>query len=123
MAGAWHGTSSDGEIDEVWSNPSGRSMHGTSRTVGAGRTSFFEFMMVEERSAEVVFIAWPKAGTPTEFKLVEVSTKEVVFENPEKEFPRRIVYTHEADGMLHARAEGRVKGDARVDQYWLRPVR
>jgi hypothetical protein len=123
MAGAWHGSTNDGETDEMWSMPSGRSMQGLGRTVKDGRTTFFEFMTIEEGDKDVIFTAWPKGRAPTQFRLVSVKPEEVVFENPEHDFPQRIIYTHEADGMLHARAEGRVKGEARTDQYWLRQVR
>jgi len=123
MAGAWHGSTNDGEADEMWSAPSGGSMQGLGRIVKDGRTTFFEFMTIEDDGKEVIFTAWPKGKPPTQFRLVSIKGQEAVFENPEHDFPQRIVYTHEADGMLHARAEGRYKAEARTDQYWLRQVR
>jgi hypothetical protein len=120
LTGTWQGQSKEGELDQTWSLPSGRTMTGMGRVVIEGRTRFFEFMTIEERGDSVVLTAWPRAEAPMEFKLKELRGEEVEFVNPEREFPNRIVYTHEADGLLHARAEGRVKGEAKVEQYWLK---
>lgn len=44
------------------------------------------------------------------FKLVRNGPREAVFENPEHDFPQRIIYRLESDGALFARIEGVVSG-------------
>ena len=41
----------------------------------------------------------------------------MVFENPEHDFPQRIVYWREGDRVLHARIEGVIKGKERKDEW------
>jgi hypothetical protein len=59
--------------------------------------------MIEQRADGIYYVAHPKARCPgTDFKLTRVSGSEVVFENPEHDFPKRIIYRKTADDGLTA---------------------
>lgn len=78
-------------------------MIGMSRTVVATRTAAFEFLRIEERGEAIYYVASPKGRCPaTDFKLTRLSGQEVVFENPEHDFPKRIIYRKNSDGGLTA---------------------
>jgi hypothetical protein len=47
---------------------------------------------------------------PTVFRMITGSDGEVVFENPEHDFPQRIIYRRESADALFARIEGQEKG-------------
>jgi hypothetical protein len=49
--------------------------------------------------------------------LIKLQSREAVFENPEHDFPRRIIYRLEPDGSLFARIEGMPKGKLRGLDY------
>jgi hypothetical protein len=52
-------------------------------------------------------VAHPKARCPgTDFKLTRASATEVVFENPQHDFPKRIIYRKGADDSLTASIDG-----------------
>jgi hypothetical protein len=104
MAGDWQ-TAPGGraQIEEHWMQPAGGSMLGMSRTVAGGKTAEFEYLRVEERAGAIYYVAHPKARCPgTEFKLTRWTAQEAVFENPQHDFPKRIIYRKNSDGSLTA---------------------
>src|SRR5215213_2225075 len=104
IAGDWQ-TSSGGrsQIEEHWTKPAGGSMMGMSRTVAGDKTVEFEYLRIEQRGDGVYYVAHPKARCPgTDFKLTRASATEAVFENPEHDFPKRIIYRKTAEDSLTA---------------------
>src|SRR6476469_7273827 len=104
MGGDWQ-TPAGGrvQIEEHWTQPAGGSMMGMSRTVGGDKTIEFEYLRIEQRDDGIYYVAHPKARCPgTDFKLTRVSSSEAVFENPQHDFPKRIIYRKTADDALTA---------------------
>jgi hypothetical protein len=110
MAGSWVGTSRGIEMEEHWTTPKGNSMVGMHRDVGKGRTLGFEFLRIEQKGDEIVYLSMPNGRSPaTPFPLKDVNGTRVVFENPTHDFPQRIIYWK--DGAdLRARIEGTQNG-------------
>jgi hypothetical protein len=78
-------------------------MMGVSRTVAGDKTVEFEYLRLEQRADGVYYVAHPKARCPgTDFKLTRASATEAVFENPQHDFPKRIIYRKTADDSLTA---------------------
>lgn len=111
MAGCWERTDKSGTaFSEMWMKPAGNTMMGTGRTVKAGKTVDFEFLRIEQRPDGIFYIAKPKANAEeTPFKLKPQVGNEFVFENPEHDFPQRIIYKLNKDSMV-ARIEGTQNG-------------
>lgn len=108
IAGDWQ-TAPGGraQIEEHWMQPAGGSMLGMSRTVAGGRTAEFEYLRLEQRADGIYYVAHPKARCPgTDFKLTRRSAQEAVFENPQHDFPKRIIYRKNSDGSLTASIDG-----------------
>jgi len=77
-----------------------------SRTVAGEKTVEFEYLRIEQRADGIYYVAHPKARCPgTDFKLTRASATEAVFENPEHDFPKRIIYRKTEDGLT-ARIDG-----------------
>src|SRR5687768_10237437 len=94
MAGDWQ-TAPGGkrQVDEHWTQVAGASMLGMSRTVAGDKTVEFEYLRIEQRADGIYYVAHPKARCPgTDFKLTRASATEAVFENPQHDFPKRIIY-------------------------------
>jgi hypothetical protein len=78
-------------------------MIGMSRTLVGDRTASFEFLRIEERADAIFYVASPKGLCPaTDFKLTRLSGQELVFENPQHDFPKRIIYRKNSEGGLTA---------------------
>ena len=101
MSGDWQ-TAAGGrrQIEEHWTAAAGGSMMGVSRTVAGDKTVEFEYLRIEQREDGIFYVAHPKARCPgTDFKLTRASASEAVFENPQHDFPKRIIYRKTDDGL------------------------
>ena len=108
ISGAWQ-TEPGGrrQIEEHWMQVGGGSMLGMSRTVAGEKTVEFEYLRIEQRADGIYYVAHPKARCPgTDFKLTRASTTEAVFENPQHDFPKRIIYRKTGDDSLTASIDG-----------------
>ncbi len=104
IAGDWQ-TAPGGraQTEEHWTQVAGASMMGMSRTVAGEKTVEFEYLRIEQRADGVYYVAHPKGRCPgTDFKLTRASASEAVFENPQHDFPKRIIYRKGADDSLTA---------------------
>jgi len=108
IAGDWQTDPSGRAVsEEHWTRPAGGSMMGVSRTLVGDRTVSFEFLRIEVRGESIFYVASPKGRCPaTDFKLTRVSGQEAVFENPEHDFPKRIIYRKSSEGGLSAIVDG-----------------
>ena len=103
IAGDWQ-TAPGGrrQIEEHWTSVAGGSMMGVSRTIAGDKTVEFEYLRIEQRADGIYYVAHPKARCPgTDFKLTSASATEAIFENPQHDFPKRIIY-RKTDGGLTA---------------------
>lgn len=81
-------------------------MLGMSRTIVNGKLKSFEFLRIEARGSDLAYLAQPQGRPATEFKLVQQSSSEVVFANPQHDFPKRIIYRRQSPDRVLARTEG-----------------
>jgi len=108
IAGAWQSEpGGKRQIEEHWTTVAGGSMLGMSRTVAGDKTVEFEYLRIEQRTDGIFYVAHPKARCPgTDFKLTRASATEAVFENPQHDFPKRIIYRKSGDDALTASIDG-----------------
>lgn len=105
-------------VEERWSPPLGGTMLGVGRTVVGTKTSYFEYLRLEDRGDEIVYVAAPKGDLATEFSLTTSGNGLAVFSNPDRDFPRRIVYRRLGDTLL-ARIEGERDGRPVASEWRL----
>jgi Domain of unknown function (DUF6265) len=117
MAGSWIERKEGVETEENWTSPKGDLMLGVNRTVRASGKSSFEFLRIAQTPGGIIYYASPGGRPAVEFPLIESADKKVVFENPQHEFPRRIIYWLDKEGSLHARIEG-MKGNKMLSEEW-----
>jgi hypothetical protein len=121
MAGNWTGVQDGVEMEESWLAPKGNTMLALHRDVAGGRTVSFEFLRIEATPDGITYWASPRGRPATPFRLVELKDKRVVFENPEHDYPRRIIYWLGNDGSLHAKIEGTHGGKPAAEEWtWRR---
>ena len=108
LAGDWQ-TAPGGrsQIEEHWTKAAGGSMIGMGRTIAGEKTWEFEYLRIEQRADGIYYVAHPKGQCPgTDFKLTRASATELVFENPQHDFPKRIIYRKSGDDALAASIDG-----------------
>ncbi len=98
--------------------PAGGTMLGVNRMVRDSKTVAFEFMrIVEQDNGGIEFMASPSGQGTTSFLMVSVNDREVIFENPDHDFPQRIIYRLLSDEDLLGRIEGTIDGEERAVDF------
>lgn len=121
MAGTWTGEQDGVEMEESWLAPKGNALLGLHRDVKEQRMISFEFLRIEAAADGITYWASPRGKPATPFKMIELKDKRVTFENVEHDFPQRIIYWLANDDELHARIEGKLKGEAASEEWsWRR---
>ena len=113
LAGCWERRGASSIVEEQWMAPRGGMMLGMGRVVRNGAVVDYETMRIEQRGDTLVFVANPSGQAEAEFTAAAIDDDGVVFENPDHDFPQRIVYRHAAGDSLHARIEGVSDGAVR----------
>lgn len=96
LTGTW---GSDGTIVEYWLPPLRGLMVGINREPSGTGMPFFENLRIEAREDGIYYVASPKGEGTTAFKLTEASANRAVFENPEHDFPQKIIYVRTDDRL------------------------
>ena len=124
LAGCWQAEKDEQGNGETWMPPAAGTMLGVARTVRGGRTVAHEFMQIRETApGRLTFIALPSGQPEAAFPAISVAIDEVLFENPQHDFPQRIRYRLGSDGRLTAQIEGRLDGAERSLEFVLRRIR
>lgn len=122
MAGYWLSCDGGREVAEAWSQRRGGVMLGTNISVGA-QSSSWEQMRIEalpERGNGLSFVAQPRgAREGTRFALTRWAAREAVFENPDNDFPQRVIYRRVGDRLI-GRIEGRAGGREQSMEWQFR---
>ena len=121
LAGHWRIDQGDRQVDEQWMAPAGGLMMGMARNIQGDKmmkgistplpgkpvnSVFVRAVNYTDPNGDIFYIASPSKQTETAFKLTSLRDGEAVFENPQHDFPKKIVYARQADGSLLAAIEG-----------------
>ena len=107
LAGRWRMEKSGRVIDEQWMAPAAGVMLGMVRTVRKGKVVEHEFVQIREGpGGDLFYISQPSGQKEAAFQLTSLTDTEAVFENPQHDFPQKIICTLRADGTLLAASEG-----------------
>jgi hypothetical protein len=118
LAGCWSQTGAAPGSVEMWTLPAGGTMLGVARTVKNGKTVEWEHTMIRETEPGVwSYVAKPGGQPEAAFALKSIGNGEVVFENPQHDFPQRIIYRQDGADGLKARIEGVSKGKEKAFDY------
>lgn len=102
LAGTWEGKMWGGTFVAYYCTPDGGKVMSYNKLIKKGAVAFHEFEVFEVENGKVVFHPFPGGKKATSLTLTEcdLKAKRVVFENPQKDFPTRIVYHRVADDNL-----------------------
>jgi hypothetical protein len=118
LSGCWSSESSGRTISEQWMRPAGGTLFGMNRTISNGKTVAYEFLQVRNREAGgIELIARPSGQEQATFTLKPSGPREAVFENPDHDFPQRVIYRAIGNDSLLGRIEGSVGGKERSADF------
>lgn len=104
LVGGWkqcHGTDC---TEERWMPARGGRMLGVNQQWGERRA--FEFLRIEERGQQIVYVAQPEGGEATTFTLTHCQDRHAGFTNDAHDFPQRIAYRADGDDTIVVRISG-----------------
>ena len=129
MAGRWSREDEGQYLEETWSPARTDAMVGVFRWARGGSVWLYELMSIEADGPDITFRLrhfsrgiepWTsEADGPLTYPLKSMSENEVVFENPERNSPRRFIYRRTGD-ELEVRLE---TADGESDSFRLQLAR
>ncbi len=120
LSGCWEGQEQGRRYREQWMRPDGEAMLGMSQTVSERKMVAYEFLQIRQDPDGIYYVARPSGQEEAAFKLTASSAGEAIFENPQHDFPQRIIYRLKPGGGLVARTEGIESGIARGFDFVMR---
>jgi hypothetical protein len=121
LAGYWMSNKRGTLAEECWLPPEGSVMLGLHRDASDDGDTFFEYLRIMQTAEGIYYYATPQGYDTTKFKLTALSedgsSHQVVFENPEHDFPKLIRYTLRVDGLM-AEVEG-IEDDRKIVEVWV----
>lgn len=110
LIGEWEHTSSEGFFSEKWKIKNDSTYLGNSFFIIEGDTVFSEEVSLIQQGRDVLYIvnitSESSEQQPTEFKLTSSSENQLVFENPENDFPKKITYNLIHKDSIYAEISG-----------------
>jgi hypothetical protein len=120
MSGTWVHEGADGScVTETWLGPRAGVMVATNLTSFPGGKTTYEFLRIAPSGESFSYFSSPNGRASVEFAMKELGDSRVVFEDPQRAFPRRILYWREGDALM-ARIEGTRGGQPLSDQWRFR---
>ena len=114
LVGAWVSETEGGTTTESWRRVSDNTMEGVAYVTTGDSTRVSEYLRIERFGDDIFYIAKPGQNEfPTAFRLVSAGEKRLVFENPNHDFPQRIIYTLTSETSLSVRIESLADGENR----------
>lgn len=124
LAGCWEGPfgNGSGTMEEFYTSASRNLILGTTRYMRNGAAVQFEFTRIQLVDGAIVMTPYP-GGRPSEdsFTLTTLQNGEAIFEAPEHDYPKRIIYRTVNAQTRIARIDGGAD-DPRPTEWELRAV-
>ena len=106
LSGCWAFHAGDRVVEESWMPERGGTMLGMSRTSRGDVMKEHEFVVLQPAGTALEYHVIAGAQPETVFRAATTSSREVVFENPEHDFPKRIGYRLVSADSLEAWVDG-----------------
>jgi hypothetical protein len=122
LSGCWELRAGARRVEEQWMVPRGSVMLGMSRTARNDSIVEFEQVRIESRPGGVYYVASPSRQATAEFKASAIADSAITFENPDHDFPKKIIYRRHGPDSLIASVEGPRGGQTRTIAFPYRRV-
>ena len=123
LYGCWGGKVNQRDFREQWMPLRGNTLLGIGSTEFQDKLASYEYLRIEGRADGVYYVALPSEQKEAAFKLVTAvhdnrdNADIFTFENPQHDFPQRIIYRRESKNSLFARIEGKENGVSKGIDY------
>ncbi|WP_447951723.1 DUF6265 family protein [Chryseobacterium koreense] len=122
----WENKTSKGSIYETWNKTSDNELSGKSYIVKEKDTIIFENIRLVQEQNRLFYIPTVKnqnGGLPVRFAAKTISETQLVFENPQHDFPQIISYTKISADSLVAEISGVRNGQERKQTFQMKRMK
>jgi len=116
MTGTWVHETEAATVTESWVGPRNGLMVAANLSTWTNGKRFHEFLRIADTPEGCSYFASPGGRPAEEFRMKEAGDRRIVFENPAKDFPRRILYWRDGEALM-ARIEGTVNGADKSESW------
>ena len=126
LLGNWENKSSDGNLTETWKKVNDSTFQAQSYFIKENDTLHFETITMQQKGEELTYSAAVKGQNndkPVAFKLTTQTEKQLVFENPKHDYPKKISYTQITSDSLVAKISGIQQGKPSSEQFSMKKTK
>jgi hypothetical protein len=126
LIGSWKNQSAKTLDIETWKKLNDSTFVGGSYSLAGTDTVSSEHIRLEQHAGKLYYIPTVKNqnnGKAVTFTLTSANQKQLVFENPEHDFPQKITYTQITKDSLLAEISGLRKGKLKAIQFPMKRVK
>jgi hypothetical protein len=126
LIGTWENKTPRGTIFETWKKTSDKQYDAKSYVIREKDTMVFESITLKVSGDEIHYIPAVKnqnEGLPVVFKATTYTETEMIFENPEHDFPQVISYNRITSDSLVAKISGTKNGQERSQSFPMKKIK
>ena len=120
LIGTWENKSDEGNMIETWTKTNDSLYVGASYFIREKDTLHSESIKLTRNADAVLYVSTVKGqnnNQPVTFQLTKQTPKQLVFENPKHDFPKKIVYQQITADSLVAAISGMQQGKTSSESY------
>ncbi len=122
--GKWGNASAEGELTENWVKVNDSVMHGESYFVVGGKdTVFAETVELAEHDGKMgytVTVPGQNEEKPVRFEMTSATGEQLVFENPQHDYPNKIIYNKVGNDSIVAEISGTKQGKPASEKFKMK---
>jgi hypothetical protein len=126
LIGKWEYVSGEGHASETWEAENDSTYAGRSYFLVGKDTVSSESLVLTQSGNELHYIPTVKEqnqGQPVKFTMTGVPGNQLVFVNPQHDFPQKITYTKITEDSIVAEISGMMDGKAASQQFPLKRLK
>jgi len=120
LIGTWENNSDQGNLSETWKKENDSTFSGQAYFIKTDDTLHHESIVMKQTGEDLLYIPTVQGqnnGKPVTFKLTQATAKQLVFENPQHDYPQKIIYQQITKDSLVAKISGIQQGKPSSEEY------
>ncbi len=125
LIGKWENKTTDGNLEEMWTKVNDSTYQAQSYFIKAKDTLHFETIVLQQNGEELFYNTTIKGQNNDEavaFKLNISTEKQLVFENPTNDYPKKIGYSKISKDRIGIQISGIQQGKTSSDRYIMAKI-
>ncbi|MBO9151544.1 DUF6265 family protein [Chitinophaga sp. GCM10012297] len=126
LTGTWEHKTPRGITYETWKKVSADELQGASYSLEGNDTTIFESVRLLQKEGRLYYVPTVKGqnnGQPVSFALKQATDEQLVFENPQHDFPQTVSYRRIGADSLVAQISGTRNGQFRTVVFPMKKIR